>query len=86
MCASWSERKTNAFTGESLETKEETSVTKFCCRCRAVAAQSREGCGKNGADAWNTPVFLGKRTGGREEALARGCEESLGKRHLRATL
>jgi hypothetical protein len=55
---------------EGLESKEETPCAEFRRRSRAGAAQSREGCGKDGADAWNTLVLLGKRKGRREETLA----------------
>ena len=54
---------------EGLESKEKTSSTKFCCGSRTGAAQGRKGCGKDGADAWNTLVRMGKRKGRREEAL-----------------
>src|SRR5271169_6322626 len=54
---------------EDLESKETTSGTKFCCGSRTGAAQGREGCGKDGADARNTLVRVGKRKGRREEAL-----------------
>jgi len=54
---------------EGLESKEETSSTKFCCGSRTGAAQGREGCGKDGEDARNTLVRVGKRKGRREEAL-----------------
>jgi hypothetical protein len=55
---------------EGLESKEETPCAEFRRGSRAGAAQSREGCGKDGADAWNTLVLLGKRKGRREETLA----------------
>lgn len=57
---------------EGLENKEETSSTKFCCRSRTGAAQSRERCGKDGADARYALVRVGKRKGRREEALRSG--------------
>ena len=57
---------------EGLE-KEKTSVAEFRCGSRAGVAQSRERCGKDGANAWNTLVRLGKRKGRRKETLAHGC-------------
>src|SRR3974390_1683038 len=55
---------------EGLESKEETSCAKFRCGSRAGAAQSCEGCGKDGADAWDSLVRVGEGTGCRKEAIA----------------
>jgi hypothetical protein len=57
---------------EGRESKEETPGAEFRCRSRAGAAQSRERRGKDGANAWNTLVLLGKRKGRRKETLRHG--------------
>ena len=57
---------------EGLESKEKTCSAKFCCRSWPGAAQGREGCGKDRADARDAFVPVAKRPRRLEETLRRG--------------
>jgi hypothetical protein len=84
MCAIWSERKTNAFTGESLESKRRPSQC-FAAGVGQALRKAAKDAAKT-ARMHGTPPYVwenGRVVAKKPEHAA--ANDSLDKRHLRAT-